>query len=417
MKKTLTILLLLTLILNLSSCADDEEEHYVEKQRFFSLEKIRDIGRERCLSAKKHREKSAKITFVGDVMVHSGQMKKADKGDHFDFSPCFFNVKNIISDSDYAVCNVETTFAGANKGRKTENMYKGYSGYPHFNSPSQLAQALKDTGFDMALLANNHTLDNGISGVNSTIDEIISVGMEHIGTRKSPNEKAYKIKDINGMKVGFINYTYGMNGFKLPEDKQYAINNLGNYDEQYINKMLEQVKAMVAEDTDFNIALMHFGKEYDDYPSEKYQKDIVNKLFNTGIDAVIGAHPHVLQPIHIVEKDGRKKLVAYSLGNFISSQINKYTKKPTDFGAILELEIEKLDSKKANIKSVNFIPTYSFRNSENYYVIPALNIPQNINLTAYDNNRLQHLKEIVIDRVLRNVTRDSSENGVIKFRK
>ncbi len=337
-------------------------------------------------------------------MVHHGQIKAADirekDGENgFDFRPSFRYVKEIISEADYAVCNIETTFAGANKGRNFGSRYKGYSGYPTFNTPSTLANALKEAGFDLALLANNHTLDSRISGVNSTIDVVDGLGFDHVGTRKSPEEKNYILREVNGINLAMTNYTYGMNGFGLSEDTEYAVNHLNNYDEAYVEKMLDEVALMLKEEHDYSIVFLHFGSEYSDYPNRMYQKRIVESLFNIGVDAVIGSHPHVLQKFEKIDYAGKERFVAYSLGNFISSQMSYRTKYPTDFGGVLGLELEKVDGGKVKIVDYSFEPTYCLKNSENYFILPAHKLPVDFELNAYDKGRLGRLENEVLPRI------------------
>ncbi len=399
MKKIFFVLIILILIL--VGCTDNyryEPKVIEEKFSFPELE----AGR--YLPHKKHLVNRLNLAFVGDVMVHYGQIKAADVSgkdgeDSFDFRPSFRYIKDIISKADYAVCNIETTFAGADKGRNFGTRYKGYSGYPTFNTPSTLAYALKEAGFDLALLANNHTLDSRVSGINSTIDVVEKLGFDHIGTRKSAEEKTYLIKEVNGIKLAMTNYTYGMNGFGLSEDSSYAVNHLNNYDEKYIDNMLDEVKIMLRENHDYSIVFLHFGTEYSDYPSRTYQKRIVESLFNIGVDAVIGSHPHVLQKFEKIDYSGGERFVAYSLGNFISSQMSYRTKYPTDFGGVLGLELEKIDDGEVKIIDYSFDPTYCLKNSENYFILPALKLPSDFDLNTYDKGRLRNLENEVLPRI------------------
>ena len=149
----------------------------------------------------------AELLFVGDAMMHQSQINAARKPDGtYDYDACFDSVRPWISDADYAVVNLETPLGGA-----------PYSGYPMFCAPDSYAKALRDAGFDLALTANNHCLDRRDRGVRRTIAVLDSLGMPHIGTYADPSKRdslALHIADINGFRIGFLNYTYGTNGIK-----------------------------------------------------------------------------------------------------------------------------------------------------------------------------------------------------------
>lgn len=388
------LLALMTVGILLSSCRAEiiPNKILLNEAMYYSTQRTSEF-----LYAKNHTTNEATISIVGDVMIHSNQLKYAKKEEGFDFSDSFRYIKDYVGAADYSICNLETTLAGANNGRRFGPLLWGYSGYPTFNSPDILAYNLKEAGFDMTLLANNHTLDSRLDGALRTTEVVDKAGLHFTGVNKDKTDDKYSLLDINGIKIAIMNYTYAMNGFTLDEEKDYAINHFNNYDEKYIDDMIHEAEKMLLENADINIFAIHYGVEYTDYPSEKYQIDIVNRLLDAGIDVVFGGHPHVLQPIDYRE-DG--KFVVYSLGNFISSQMNYYTHYPTDFGVVLSLTFEKTDDEKAIIKSISYLPTYCYKNSENTYVVPALNLPENIQLSPYDYSRIEHLENIVLPRVL-----------------
>ncbi len=355
--------------------------------------------------------KTANLAFVGDILPHTPVIRLVDTGDDYDFTPCFNYVSEQIAGNDYSVCNLETTLAGAGKGRNLGYTYEGYSGYPTFNSPSVLARDLKKVGFDLLLNANNHSLDSYESGIFSTINAIEENGLDHIGTRKFESDKTYLLKSINGIDFAFTNYTYGMNGFNLSAENAFAVNHWNNYDDSYIEEMLKNIEQMVAENADINIACLHFGVEYGLLPDEKTQKEIANKLFDAGIDLIIGDHSHTLQPFEVIERGGEKKFIIYSLGNFLSNQIYTLVNQPGDFGGILELEIEKINDDKAELTSFAFTPTYCLVRSDNHYILPVMVLPKDFSLTNYDYNRLEHFKTVILPRITSLIAMDYQVDG------
>jgi len=281
-----------------------------------------------------------KLSFVGDIMGHDNQiyaaagdpskMKSKDMRD-FNYETCFRYVQPIFEEADLMIGNLELTLS--NKGR--------YTGYPMFRSPDIFASYLKDAGFDLLTTCNNHSNDGFKYGLTHTIDVLDSLGIEHTGTFKNQAERdsLYPLiveKKVDGttFRLAFINYTYATNGLKT---KEPCIVNL--IDQNQIYKDI--VKAKEAK-PDMIIAVMHWGKEYK-LDEHKSQVAYTKFLWENGVDVIIGAHPHVIQPIKtdtIWETDSttfREVLVTYSLGNFISNQYRPNT----DVGLIFELELVK----------------------------------------------------------------------------
>jgi len=283
---------------------------------------------------------SIKLTFIGDIMGHGNQIRSAagssknlkskDMAD-FEYEPCFRYIKPIMEEADIAIGNLEMTLS-----------QKGYyKGYPMFRSPDKIAYCLKDAGFDVLTTCNNHSCDGGLYGVNHTIDVLDSLGITHTGTFKNIEErkKTYPLiieKEVDGttFKLAFINYTYSTNGLPVPEPT--IVNPIKE------DIMLKDIEKAKAQNPDIIIAMMHWGQEY--WLNEhSEQKRLTKLLWDNGVDVVIGAHPHVIEPIKtdtLFNADStaeREVLVAYSLGNFISNQYRKNT----DIGLIFELELVK----------------------------------------------------------------------------
>lgn len=291
-----------------------------------------------------------KMTVIGDIMCHNSQYKDAYNGSTYDFSYVFEDIKNYISSADIAVGNLETTFAGKERG---------YSNYPRFNSPEQLAYNLKDMGIDVLCTANNHSMDTNYSGVVSTLDFLDDAGISHMGTSRTAEEQnQILVKDVNGIKIAFLAFTYGTNGIPVPSANSYCVNLI---DKDLILKQLELAKA---QEPDLICVNMHWGLEYQNVQNSD-QEDWADFLFENGVDVILGSHPHVLQPMEkrtVTLEDGTTKdcFVIYSLGNFISGQ----TKKNTRTSIILNISFTKDgETEKTTIGDVSYVPIYMYKSS------------------------------------------------------
>ena len=300
-------------------------------------------------------EKVAPINFtmtaIGDTLCHNTQYWDAYNSStkQYDFSYVYDNIKDYTSSADITIGSLETTFAGEDRG---------YSNYPVFNSPDSLATGLKDIGVDVISLAGNHALDYGYSGICRTIDVLDNVGISHLGTYKSAEDQdKILIKDVKGVKIAFINYTYGTNGIPVPSDKPYCLNLI---DKDLISKQIKQAKE---QNVDMIVACMHWGTEYKTSANDE-QKELADFLFKSGVDIILGNHPHVLEPMEkktITLDDGSTKdvFVVYALGNFTADQRAEITRD----SAILNLDITKDSDGKILINKVSYVPIYMYKNS------------------------------------------------------
>ncbi len=204
------------------------------------------------------------MSVIGDIMCHNSQYKDAYIGNSYDFSYVFEDIKKYIDSADIAIGNLETTFAGS---------AKGYSNYPRFNTPEQLANNLKDFGIDVVSTANNHCLDTGYFGLDSTLNFLDEVGISHTGTSRSKEEQdTILIKDVNGIKIAFLAFTYGTNGIPVPNGQDYCVNLI---DDDFI---LEQLELAKAQNPDLICASMHWGIEYQTTQNAE-QERLANLLF------------------------------------------------------------------------------------------------------------------------------------------
>ena len=306
-------------------------------------------------SKKEKDDKEEPVTFtltaLGDTLCHNTQYWDAYNSEtkEYDFSYVYEDIKYYTKVADITVGSLETTFAGEDKG---------YSNYPTFNSPDSLATALKKIGVDVISLAGNHALDYGYSGICRTIDVLDSADISHLGTYKTAeDQKKLLIKNVKGVKIAFINYTYGTNGFSVPSGKEFCVNLI---DKNLIKKQIDQAKS---EGADMIVACMHWGTEYKTSANSE-QKELADYLFKNGVDIILGNHPHVLEPMEkktITLDDGTTKdvFVVYALGNFTADQKDEITRD----SAILNLNITKNVDGKISINKVDYVPIYMYKNS------------------------------------------------------
>lgn len=288
------------------------------------------------------------MSAFGDTMCHLTNIKNAYNSStkDYDFANVFQNIKKYTQNADIAIGNLETTFAGSSRG---------YTGYPTFNAPEILGKNLKDIGVDVLTTANNHCMDKGNSGLVSTLNFLDNYGIAHTGTARSEDEQnTILIKDVNGIKIAFLSYTYGTNGITIPSDKPYSVNLI---DKELIKKHITSAKE---QNVDVICVSMHWGIEYKLKPNST-QKDLADFLFDNGVDIILGSHPHVLEPMEkrtITLNDGTTKdgFVIYSLGNFVSGQIYANTKSTV----ILDIQITKDSEGKISMDSVKYTPVYLY---------------------------------------------------------
>ena len=253
------------------------------------------------------KENELDIVMAGDVLLHTRLNKWSEDGKGgYDYKPIFKKIKPYIEEADLAIVNQETILGGKELG---------ITGYPSFNGPYEAGDALVDTGFDVILNSNNHSLDRGKKGIYNCLNfwkkypQIKTVGINLSWKQKNK----LCIYEKNGIKVAILNYTYGTNGIPLPKGMPYAVNYLN--EKEVVSDIKRAEKA-----ADFTIVCPHWGTEYDRGISS-YQEYWSQIFAENGADLVLGCHPHVIEPIKYVKgkKTGHKMLVYYSLGNFINA--------------------------------------------------------------------------------------------------
>ena len=296
-------------------------------------------GKNEVSSAAKTNSKEGELDLVmaGDVLLHLRLAYWSDNGKGgYDFNPIFKTIKPLIEKADLAIVNQETILGG--KELKV-------TGYPTFNGPYELGDALVNAGFDVVLHSNNHALDRGKQGIYNCLNfwkkypKIKTVG---INTSEAQKKKLCIYKK-NGIKVAILNYTYGTNGIPLPKDMPYAVN--------YLNKkeVISDIKRAEKE-ADFTIVCPHWGTEYLRGISE-YQKAWSQIFVENGVDLVLGCHPHVIEPIKYVtdKKTGHKMLVYYSVGNFVNSTMSNGRVSDRYIGGLAKVKLKRGTDNKVRI--------------------------------------------------------------------
>lgn len=332
----------------------------------------------------------AVMIAVGDIMMHMPQTESGYDAatDSYNFDFFFSEVAPILSQGDWVFGNLETPLGGADLR---------YSGYPEFNAPPELADALKLAGFNILSTANNHSYDRREKGLLRTLEAVRERDILAIGTAASVEEaETIHIVTHNDIAIAFLAYTYGTNGIIVPADKPYLVSML---DEERIVADIRRAKQL---EHDLIALSLHFGNEYQSKPTDDQQR-MVKRFIEEGADLILGHHPHVLQPYETIEvttADGQTKqgVVIYSMGNFVSNQDRfRNNNHPTEIGAIFRLVIRKhFPEQTVEIAEVEAIPTYVHKHHVDgklkYRIMPladTLEARQHELLADKDYTRLQ----------------------------
>lgn len=294
-----------------------------------------------------------RLTAVGDNLLHNTLSMDSEQDDgSYCFDPLYEHIADIISGSDIAFINQEVMLTGQ------------VSAYPNLAAPAEVADALIKVGFNVINLATNHSLDKGVKGLEACLENVHARPFEGIlGAFRTEEEAAQLcILEKQGVRFGFLSYTYGLNGYRLPAGEEYKI---ALIDED----KMQQDLAAIRPQCDYLVVSMHWGNEYQ-HTQNQYQEQLAQLLCDGGADLIIGTHPHVLQPVEWIESDtGHRTLCAYSLGNFISGQ----HKRPTMLGGILDLRL-KFDPDGTLLETVSagVIPTVTYYGSKGGYTVYPL---------------------------------------------
>ncbi len=344
----------------------------------FDGDRARELGRCFALALRKYRARDLKISFTGDILYNNPMNDWCKTKDGYDYMPLFRRVWGRLPDADYLVGNIETPVAGAENDGYTHGRYC-------FNTPDEALQALKNTGFDLLSLANNHAMDREQAGIIATLDACDRIGLDHIGLYRTKEEnEAVFVRELNGIRVGFMNVTYGTNAFahhhflkagekhmvKMTQPEEtlpgsiHLLESLDEIEKQthelydepgeivapYLDRLKDEVERTKAS-CDYLIMLLHSGGQYNTVP-DAYTKMLCEKLWEYGVDIIVGNHPHIILPS--TYENGC--FTAYCLGNIMYSEPG-FAKASCplnpDFSTVLNLTLEKKDGK--------LVPHLSFR--------------------------------------------------------
>lgn len=291
------------------------------------------------------------LAAVGDNLMHMPLIKSGRTDTGYNFDGFYENIAPCLEGVDMKIINQETVFI---------DDPSEYSGYPSFGGPSQVGDAVVKAGFNIIQQAGNHSYDKGQTGLADTYAYWKSKGVTLLGINESPEDKLRIDKFVkDGFTIAMINYTYGLNGYVLPSGKEYLVNVLSEEEKPFLSSQIAKAKA----ESDLVIVLPHWGTEYDTSP-DSFQKEWLEFFNENGVDAVIGAHPHVVQPFEeYVGESGNKTLVFYSLGNFISNQ-DSIVK---ELGAMARITFVK-DEQGARIEKYSLEPCFTHVEGGKYTV-------------------------------------------------
>lgn len=297
------------------------------------------VNEEESSTEKKEQDAKVTIVAVGDNLIHNTLISAGEQEDGtLDYTSLYANIKPDIEKADIAIIDQETILGGSEFE---------YTGYPIFNSPWEIGDAAIDAGFDIFNCATNHTLDKGWAGIENEIEYFSTKeGVVRLGV--NANEQEYNqitYYEKNGITFSLLNYTYGTNGIPLPEDKPWCVNML---DKDKVTADIKEARA----NSDVVMVFPHWGNE-NSHDVSDYQREYTQLFYDLGVDIVIGCHPHVLQPVEWItsEDSDHKMLVYYSLGNFISHQIEL----DQLCGGIAQLTVERKDGK-ISITTAKLVP-------------------------------------------------------------
>ena len=328
------------------------------------------------------------LVAAGDVNITDAVV--ASGGESYDYTDTLLDIAHLLADGDISVVNFEGNLCGSPYGSTSRS------------APQSLAEALSRAGVDLVQLANSYSINQGISGLQATIQGVKDAGMEPLGVyadeRAYKAGKGYTIKDVEGVRIAFVAFTKGMDGMTLPKGSEHCVNVLyTDYDSTYqsldkstINKVLDAVEA---EKPDLTVAMLHWGSEYNDTVSSS-QKSIVSLLQERGVDAIIGTHPHYVQQMTYDPETGN--FVAYSLGDLLGDG----QRSGTEYSVILKLEITK-SAEGTKITGYSYTPIFTV--AERGSALRSVRIKEA--MLAYESNYVERVQDTTYEAMTYALTR------------
>ena len=324
-------------------------------------------------------EKDITIGSTGCMLLHSPFIDSyPDAEGNYDFSSIYKYITPYYSAPDFMTCEFEGSLAGPDAG---------YSGYPLFLSPDVIIENIRDAGVDLQFLASNHVYDGGSDGFHRTMEVYNQKSIAFSGVREKNTDKQYTIEDIDGIKVGFIDYVYetdgegtNLNGIPLMQEDWDLVNTFDYNDlNSFYTEIQHNIASMKTEGAQFIIAQMHWGTEYQ-LEESTYQDEMAQKLCDLGVNAIIGGHPHCEQPIDVLNASNGSghMFCIYSEGNALSNQrtylMDEMPTGHTEDGVMVTLTLHQDSNGNVTIKDIDLLPTWVYRYQDNagskYYILP-----------------------------------------------
>ncbi|MBQ7817252.1 MAG: CapA family protein [Oscillospiraceae bacterium] len=319
---------------------------------------------------------TATISSVGDMLMHMPVINTGyDEATRtYDLRSIFDYISDYTTSADLMVGNLETTLAGLDNGYK-------YSGYPQFNCPDSVVDAMKNAGFDVVLTANNHSYDTRNVGLKRTLEVIKDRQLQYLGTKLDAEEKDYIIADCNGIRIGLLCYTYdtgtedpetvALNGITLTKEDSKLVNAF-DYNEldKFYTDVEENLAQMAEDGAEATMLYIHWGEEYQ-LQANSSQKTIAQKLCDLGIDVIVGGHPHVVQPVELLTSttdETQKTVCLYSMGNAVSNQrlgnLSSVKTAHTEDGAMLQITFAEYSDGTVIIEYADVLPFWVWMHSD-----------------------------------------------------
>ncbi|HSK89759.1 MAG TPA: CapA family protein [Euzebyales bacterium] len=289
--------------------------------------------------ARPARARRVTVAVTGDVLPHQPVLQAARDGDGYDFAPLLRGIRGPIGRADLALCHLEVPLA-----RDHERL----STYPVFNAPPELADGLAAVGYDGCSVASNHSFDQGVAGVRATLEALDRAGLGHAGTARTRREsRRIRQYRVDGVRIAHLSYTYGLNGFVLPADRPWLVNLIDR------DRILRDARRARRERADVVLVSLHWGTEYVAEPTQQQRRLARRLLASPHIDALVGHHAHVVQP---VERVGGK-VVVYGLGNLLSNQSAACCAAATQDGVVVALTFAGVPGERFEVGAVRYWPT------------------------------------------------------------
>lgn len=424
--RLLIILIPLILLCTLISCTS---KHLRDKDK----DNVKNNDKDTVLEVSTIQPSTATLIASGDIIMHGPFLNSShyhQEDGSYNYDSLFTYVKDTYTSADFAIVNLENTISVDN-----------YTSYPMFRGPEAMATALSENGIDMCLLANNHIYDNFADGLTMTQDAMNNNNLLYTGIKRTADDDIYEIVNVNGIKIGFLNYTYEtakdgsgnrtINSIPVKEDNISLINTF-NYNEldSFYTEITESLNAMESQGVEYTIAFLHWGNEYQTTENEQ-QREIAQKLCDIGIDALIGGHPHVIQPVDLLTStSGEHQMVcAYSIGNHITNQhegrISQSPNGHTEDGLMVSLTLDRDKDGHTVLSDVEFIPTWTYRtvgvsdaSNPEYFVFPLNDVDSivskakeisNLDIQTQVNRSLERTNAIIgegVSKIEQNFSKD-----------